>query len=134
MQAVLQAEPDLAGTLVVIEEDGPMSVEQMPWVGIYIVDREDDGGPISGGTMQRMRIRYSIWCFEHAMESVKEALRLVTELISKVEIALVTNPTANLNVAQLRITRGDFESAHADSGFVMVGSTEVEVLKTSSRV
>jgi len=84
--------------------------------------------------MQRFRIRYSIWCFEHAMESTKEALRLVTLLISKVEIALVKNPTINNNVAQLRITRGDFESADADAGFVMAGSTEVEVLQTTSRV
>jgi len=134
MQSVLQADPDLANVLVVIEEEGPMSTEQMPWVGIYISDREDDGGPISGGTMQRFRIRYSIWCFEHAMESVKEALRLVTELISKVEMALIKNPTANLNVALLRVTRGDFESAQADAGFVMAASSEIEVLKTASSV
>ena len=132
MQTVIQSEPGLEDALVVIEEDGPMSTEQMPWVGIYIVDREDDGGPISGGTMQRFRVRYEIWHFQHAMESVKEALRLVTELISKVEIALIKNPTAGPRVASLRITRGDFESAHAEAGFVMAASSAVELLVVAS--
>ena len=134
IQTVLQNEPGMEGVLVTVEEDGPMSTEQMPWVGIYVVDRVDDGGPISGGTMQRFRVRYQIWCAEHAMESVKDALRLVTDLMSRVELALVKNPTANLNVASLRIQRGTFDRAQGEGGFIMAGSIDLEVICTASSV
>jgi len=132
IQRVLQADATLADVLVTVEEDGPKSGEQMPWIGVYLEDREDAGESIAAGTRQVFNVRYGIWIYEYHPESVKQAAQLRDVLIGKVEIALMKNRTLNQNVEGVKILRGEFESAKDRAGFIMGGSIVVEILKTAS--
>ena len=116
---------------VVVEEDLVTSPEMCPWIGIYISDRESAGGPIAAGTQQRFRVRYEVWCFEHAME-VPEAAKARDDIMGKVEVALLKNPTLNGKVTSMAITGGTFDSGRVDAGFLMGGSIVLEIEKKAT--
>ena len=116
---------------VVVEEDVVTSPEMCPWVGIYIADRESAGSPITAGQQQRFRVRYEVWCYEHAMD-VPEASRLRDDLIGKVEVALLKKPTLNGKVTSMLITGGTFDSGRTAVGFLQGGSIVLEIEKKAT--
>ena len=116
---------------VVVEEDLVTSPEMCPWIGIYISDRESAGGPIAAGTQQRFRVRYEVWCYDHALD-VPEASRLRDEILDKVEVALIKKPTLNGKVTSMLITGGTFDSGRTAVGFLQGGSIVLEIEKKAT--
>jgi len=134
IQKVLKEDASLvsAGVVhVVVEEDVVTSPEMCPWVGVYIADRESAGSPITAGQQQRFRVRYEVWCYEHAMD-VPEASRLRDDLIGKVEVALLKKPTLNGKVTSMLITGGTFDSGRTAVGFLQGGSIVLEIEKKAT--
>lgn len=133
IQKVLKEDATIvsAGATVVVEEDVVTSPEMCPWVGVYIADRDSAGAPITAGQQQRFRIRYEVWCFEHAME-VPLAAQQRDDLMGKVEVALLKKPTLNGKVTSMAITGGAFDSGRVDAGFLMGGSIVLEIEKKAT--
>lgn len=134
IQRVLKEDATLVGAgvvHVVVEEDVVTSPEMCPWVGVYIADRESSGSPITAGQQQRFKVRYEVWCYDHALE-VPEASRLRDDLIGKVEVALLKKPTLNGKVTTMMITGGTFDSGRVDAGFLMGGSIVLEIEKKAT--
>jgi len=136
IQKVLKEDASLvsAGVVhVVVEEDVVTSPEMCPWVGVYIADRESAGSPLTAGQQQRFKIRYEVWCYDHAMD-VPEASRLRDDLIGKVEVALLKKPTLNGKVTSMLITGGTFDSGRTAVGFLQGGSIVLEIEKKATTV
>jgi hypothetical protein len=134
IQKILKEDATLVGAgvvLVVVEEDVVTIPEMCPWVGVYIADRESAGSPITAGQQQRFRVRYEVWCFEHAMD-VPEASKLRDDLIGKVEVALLKKPTLNGKVTTMMITGGTFDSGRTAVGFLQGGSIVLEIEKKAT--
>jgi len=132
IETALRAASDLSGATITLEEDVELAVEQVPWIGIYLASRQDAGGPIAAGKQQRFRVRFEVWCFEHDTESLTAASRKRDDLMGKVEIALLNDPTLGSTVALARITGGEFESGRTEAGFLMGGSILLDVEQTAT--
>ena len=134
IQKVLKEDASLvsAGVVhVVVEEDVVTSPEMCPWVGVYIADRESAGSPLTAGQQQRFKVRYEVWCYDHALE-VPEASKLRDELLGKVEVALLKKPTLNGKVTSMLITGGTFDSGRTAVGFLQGGSIVLEIEKKAT--
>ncbi len=134
IKAVLDADDRLHGVTVIIEED-EFQVEQTPWIGVYLLDRDKDGESIAAGRRQNFNVRYELWCVAHHPESVRQAAEARDDLIGNAEVALMANRTLrgalNAGVA-LEIESGEFESARSQAGFVMAGSIVLRVIATAT--
>lgn len=93
-----QIEVDLKNTLaadlgdtcnVTIESEEPL--DSRPWVAIYLTRRDSTTQPIAAGTKHRWVMRFSIWCWCFALDSVMHAAAARDDLVGIVEHSLVKN-------------------------------------------
>lgn len=134
IKTVLDADANLSGVTVVLEED-EFLIEQTPWIGIYLLDRNKDGESIAAGTRQHFDVRYELWCVEHHPETVRQAAEARDDLIGNAEVALMGNRNLSGTLAAgvaLEIESGEFETARSQAGFVMAGSIIVRVIATAT--
>lgn len=115
--SVIQAGSGLAvsdGVKVLIEEEFSQVVGGMDngkLVIVYLDDRIPSAGqPIAAGQRARMQIGFSILVAALAVDSFRAAAALRTDLVGRVEIALLSNPKLNNRVASSWLLGGEFYS------------------------
>lgn len=130
IKTILLADSTLAGVTVEVERNGLESPEQCPWVGVYLERRRIERRPIAAGTRMDYRVAFLLWCYEYHMESIETANTARDNLIGKVEIALMKNPTLGGTVTTMMLAddAGEFETAQASPGFLSGGSIRAEAV------
>ena len=122
------------GVKVLVEEDFSQVVGALDngkIVIIYLDDRSaTPGQPIAAGQQTRMDIGFSIWIAAVSVHSFRKAAELRTDLIGKVELALMANRTLNNRAASSWLLGGEFHSARKKSpaGLVYMAMGEVKLV------
>ncbi len=127
IQSQLQADSNLADVTVLVEEELTMSRGNV--VIIYLDRREapDDLQTLSAGTRTRFNLFFSIWCFHFGFEKAL-AIEARDDLLGKVELALMSDPTFSNNVSSSWITGGDFDNGPLPDGVDFMAGAEVQLL------
>ena len=128
LQSKLTGYAALSAVKVNIEEElALLGVQSCPWVGIYLERR--DGPPelqgLSGGTRQRLYLRYSIWCWQASMDGSATAISLRNTLIGNVELALITDRDLNGLARTLWLEGGNLMSGQPEGGSDWMSGGEI---------
>lgn len=130
IKALLSADTTLVGVTIEVERDGLTSPELCPWIGVYLEKRRIERRPIAAGTRMDYRISFLLWCYEYHMESLATANTARDDLIGKVEVALMKNPTLGGTVTMMALAddAGEFDTAAVKPGFLSGGSIHIDAV------
>jgi hypothetical protein len=123
-QAVLQADADLTGVTVLVEEEFLLSAEMAPVVFIYLEDRTAEAGEqrLAAGTRTDFQLNFNLWCGDFSLNGLPDAIERRDSLIGKVEVALMRQRTLDGAVGKLWLTGGQlFDARGQDAGFLAWG-------------
>lgn len=137
IKAIIEAYSGLQtsdGVTVLVEEDFSQvvgAIDNGKIVIVYLDDRAaTPGQPIAAGQRTRMDVGFSIWVAAVSAESFRKAAQLRTDLICKVELALMGNRTLNNRAASSWLLGGEFHSARKKSptGLIYMAMAEVKLV------
>jgi hypothetical protein len=113
VKAALEADGDLTGVRITIEEELLFGAEATPWVGIYLDRRDAPVGSqrINAGQSTIYLLRFAIWCWEYSLEGVAKAIQLRDDLVGKVEVALMRERTLRGAARMSWLEGGELPSA-----------------------
>lgn len=127
IQTILQADADLTGVMVTVEEELIFGAESTPWIGIYL-DRRDapsDLQRLSAGQQTTFILAISIWCWEYSLDSLKKAIQLRDDLLGKTEVVLMKNRTLGGQVSKSWLEGGDMPSAKVPDSSAWLSGGEI---------
>lgn len=135
LSEILKADATLDGVHITVEDNTDM--EGGSWVGIFLLGRElTEGQPLAMSTRIRYRLNFLILCWDYSLDSIADAIQKRDDLIGKVEIALLKNPTINNLVNYSFLEGGELESAQLEetAGFIAGGEIRLRAELTASTV
>jgi hypothetical protein len=115
----------LGETLVVVEEELMLALEQTPRVGVYIEGRElPPSQPLAAGRISRIHLRMAVWCWCGAIE-LRQAIKDRDALVAQVETVLLSqgDRTINGKVDTFWLEGGELPSSRLpnQNGFISGG-------------
>ena len=128
IKAVLDADSNLTGTAVLVEEE--IAVQRGNVIGIYLDDRSapSELQSISSGTRTRFFVQFSIWCWHFGIGRDRSpAMQARDDLVGKVEIALMGNRTLNATVNTSWLEGGEFISGPDPTGDQFMSGAQVRL-------
>jgi hypothetical protein len=127
---VLRNDPEIVKAKATILNGADLQFERGPAVVVYLRRRtRAEGQPIAANTRARFELRFSIWCFEMALD-FKAARRARDVLIRKVENALMGDPDKfdHAQIEKTWLEGGDFDTALAENDNEPVQCAEVQLV------
>lgn len=103
---------EVPGTTVEVEKEIDFSVEQSPWVGIYLPRRSapEPQQTLAAGQRTYMELSFSIWVFCHALE-LALGIKQRDETIGNIELALMRYRSLNETVDSSWLEGGELVTA-----------------------
>ena len=129
IKSILDADADLAGVEVLIEEE--LTIQRGNVVGIYLDDRDapNEDQSLSAGTRTRFNVRFSIWCWHFGVGRDRRVpMEQRDDLIGKVEIALMKERTLNDTVNSSWLEGGEFLSGPDPTGNQFMSGASVMLI------
>jgi len=123
---VFRSAPTLQGYGVVVEKSIEFESES-PMIGIYLERR--DASPeqyMAANTIQRYMLTLSIWCFSFGL-NLDEAIQVRDDMIGKVELVLLENPTINGLVDNIVLLGGEMLPTMKPENVGVVVGAEIRV-------
>ena len=125
IKTLLEANTNLTGVQVGLEEELPFTAAADAQVEIYLVRRDTpELQPLAAGQRTRFLVRFSIWCYGVSFESIAKACEARDDLVGNVEISLMADRSLGGTVNSSWLEGGAFETKEApggSSGFGMGG-------------
>ena len=112
-----------------VEVEKELMFGKQPQIIIYLMSRAApaDEQTISAGTETRFNIRLSIWCWANSFKSLEDAQEKRDDLLSRTELALMSDRQLNGTVDVFWIEGGEFRTPGSAGGSFNSGA-EIEIL------
>ena len=127
VKVTLEADLALQGVRYFIEEEVTWA-DSVPAVFIYLDSR--DAAPeeqrLAASTRVDYLVNLSLWCIDGHFDSLELASQARSDLVGKVEVALLKDPTLDSSVDYSWLEGGEFMNARDDqSGFITAGEVRL---------
>lgn len=131
IQKVLQADADLEGVAVLVEEELTFAQDNTVLIELNRRDAPDDKQSLSAGQRTRYDLALSIWCWGFGFER-ETAMENRDDLLGKVEVALLehraTGNNLNGEITAFWLRGGEFENRRSTDSDRFLSGAEIEMI------